>query len=534
MAKRPNFLLFITDQQRADHVGCYGNPILKTPGIDRIGKRGVRFDRFHVASPVCMPNRATLMTGRMPSLHGVRFNGVPLSLRSNTFVELMRVAGWRTALVGKSHLQNLGGLAAVLERPATKQGLKPPPAGLNEAMKDDPGPYAQEDRVKWREPGQEIVFPYYGFERMDLCVGHGSRVHGSYGLWLEERHSNADSLRGPENQLPGNTYSVPQAWRTRIPEELYPTTYVAEKTIEFLEAHAKKGGDAPFMVQCSFPDPHHPFTPPGKYWDMYKPEDMPLPPSYDAKGGPPPPYVAKLQAERDNGTRKGDTQAAFAVTPREAKEAIALTYGMISMIDAGVARVLDRLEQLGLADDTVVMFTSDHGDMMGDHQLLLKGQLAYRGLVRVPFLWADPKLDRSRAGASTDALCGTLDIAASILERAGLAPYNGMQGRSLLSAIDGTAKQVRDAVLIEYGSQRSMPGVEGETVMRTLVTDQYRITYYRGAPWGELYDLERDPHEMHNLWDDESASRVKKDMTELLLREMLSMAETSPLPKALA
>src|SRR3954465_15324802 len=94
---RPNFLLIMTDQQRADHLGCYGNPILKTPRIDTLAARGVAFDRFIVASPICMPNRATLMTGRMPSAHGVRHNGIPLSLDATTFVELMRVAGWRTA-----------------------------------------------------------------------------------------------------------------------------------------------------------------------------------------------------------------------------------------------------------------------------------------------------------------------------------------------------------------------------------------------------------------------------------------------------
>jgi arylsulfatase A-like enzyme len=535
-ARRPNFLLIITDQQRGDHASCYGNKVLKTPGIDRIAAGGVRFDRFHVASPVCMPNRATLMTGRLPSLHGVRFNGVPLPLGTNTFVEVMRTAGWRTALVGKSHLQNLGGIPAALERVPTEAGLAPPPSGLDEAMKDDPGPgrYDQEDRIQWRNPDWHMEFPYYGFQHVDLCVGHAARVVGSYGHWLAERHPNADALRGPENQLPGNTYVLPQSWRTRIPEELYPTTYVTEKTIAYLEEHARSHADEPFMIQCSYPDPHHPFTPPGKYWDMYKAEDMPLPISYDAKGGTPPPNVAKLLAERDNGTRKAESQAAFAVTPREAKEGIALTYGMISMIDDGVQKILDRLDALGLAENTVVMYTADHGDMMGDHQLMLKGSLAYQGLVRVPFIWSDPALPKARTGVSTDALFGTLDIGASIMKRAGLGSFNGMQGRSFLPVIDGSDKKGRDAVLIEYGSQRAVPGGTPETLMRTLVTGRHRITYYRGVPWGELYDLVDDPNEMFNLWDDPAAAKVKAEMTEALLRETMAMAETSPHPKALA
>jgi len=534
MRTRPNFLLIITDQQRADHLGCYGNRILRTPALDAIAARGVSFDRFHVASPVCMPNRATLMTGRMPSVHGVRFNGIPLSLRANTFVDLMRAAGWRTALIGKSHLQNMTGQPPGMRRAAYREGLAPPPAGLDEAMKDDPGPYRQEDRRKWDEPGHELALPYYGFEQVELCIGHAARVHGNYGRWLAGRHPDPESLRGPDNQLPGNTYTVPQSWRTRMPEELYPTTYVAQKTIGYLEDHVRSRRDTPFMVQCSFPDPHHPFTPPGRYWDMYRPADMPLPPSFEIGNRLLPPHVAKLHAERDAGTRKAEAQASFAVTAQEAREAIALTYGMIGMIDDAVAQVLNRLESLGLAQDTVVIFTSDHGDLMGDHQLLLKGQFASQGLVRVPFLWADPELPATRAGTRSGALFGTIDIAASILARAGLAPYNGMQGRSFLPAVEGRDSVGREAILIEYGSQRPIPGVEGETAMRTLVTDRYRITFYRGASWGELYDLLEDPHEMHNLWDDPGAATVRRDMTERLLRETIDMAETSPLPTAQA
>src|SRR5205807_5196585 len=119
---RPSFLLFITDQHRVDYLSCYGHPVLRTPHIDSIAARGTRFDRFYVATPVCMPNRATLMTGRMPSVHGVRSNGSPLSLSSNTFVDALRAAGYATALVGKSHLQNFGDAAAILKRPLPRPG----------------------------------------------------------------------------------------------------------------------------------------------------------------------------------------------------------------------------------------------------------------------------------------------------------------------------------------------------------------------------------------------------------------------------
>ena len=133
-SSRPNFLLFITDQHRADFLGCYGHPVLRTPHIDSIAAKGTAFDRFHVASPVCQPNRATLMTGRMPSLHGVRHNGISLSLNATTFVDLLRASGWKTALIGKSHLQNMTGTPTVVPAPTPPPGYDAPPAGLDEAI----------------------------------------------------------------------------------------------------------------------------------------------------------------------------------------------------------------------------------------------------------------------------------------------------------------------------------------------------------------------------------------------------------------
>src|SRR3954454_19591344 len=137
MSECPNILFFITDQLRADHLGCYGNRTIRTPAIDSLAARGVSFDRFYVASPVCQPNRATLMTGRLPSLHGVRYNGISLSLKATTFVDLLRASGWKTALIGKSHLQNFTGMPTVVPKPDLPAGYRMPPQGLDEAAKDD-------------------------------------------------------------------------------------------------------------------------------------------------------------------------------------------------------------------------------------------------------------------------------------------------------------------------------------------------------------------------------------------------------------
>jgi len=452
-------------------------------------------------------------------------------VQANTFFELFRAAGWRTALIGKSHLQNFSGQNALVDRRNVPNGYVAAPAGLDEAEKNDRADaiYEQENPKRWADdPRHEIHLPYYGFDHVELCTGHATRVRGSYARWLAERHSNPEVLRGPENALPGSAYSLPQAWRTRLPEELYPTTYVAERTIAYLEDHAAQHSSAPFFLQCSFPDPHHPFTPPGRYWDLYKPGDVTLPESFRIGNRKLPPHVAALHAERDAGTRKAEAQAAFAVTEQEAREAIALTYGMITMIDDAMARILNRLDALGLADNTVIVFTSDHGDMMGDHQLLLKGALAYRGLTRVPFIWVEPT--GTRAGSRTNALYGTIDIGATFLDRARLAPFNGMQGASMLQTLTGNNESGCDGILIEYGSQRPLPGVSVETTMRTLVDQRGRITFYGGAPWGELYDLQADPHEMHNLWDDPGAITLKQEMTERLVQKMIAMAERSPQP----
>jgi arylsulfatase A-like enzyme len=528
MTSRPNILFFITDQLRADHIGCYGNRTVRTPAIDSIAARGVAFDRFYVASPVCQPNRATLATGRMPSLHGVRFNGISLSLAANTFVELLRADGWRTALIGKSHLQNFTGLPPSLRKTETPAGYETPPKGYDEAEKEDRADpiYDQENGREWASnPEHALRLPYYGFGHVELCSGHATQVHGNYTQWLRERRADGDALRGPNNQL-FHDYVMPQAWRTALPEELYPTSYVVERTLAWLNDFARRKDDAPFFLQCSFPDPHHPFTPPGRYWDMYKPADVELPPAFHIGNRPQPPHVAALHAARNNGTRVSDSQPAFAVNERETREAIALTYGMITMIDDGIAKVLKRLDELGLSKDTVVIFTSDHGDLMGDHQLMLKGAFGYRGLVRVPFIWAEP--DGAHAGTRADALSGTLDIATTMLDRARIAPYNGIQGKSVLPAMAGGAGH--DGILIEYGSQRPLHGTTGELAMRTLVDQRFRITYYRGVPWGEFYDLENDPLEMDNLWDDPAAASAKRDMTERLLHKMMELAERSPRP----
>jgi len=530
MSEQPNFLLFITDQHRADYLGCYGHPVLKTPHIDSIAARGTRFENFYVATPVCMPNRATLMTGRMPSVHGVRGNGNPLSRRSNTFVDALRAGGYATALVGKSHLQNFTGHGPILKRPPPREGDRVLDAEFAEALKPiaDDGPYDQELPSRW-SLGRDFAMrlPFYGFEHVDLCTGHGDQVGGHYYVWLKSQRPDADALRDPKNQL-AHDYACPQAIRTAVPEELYPTRYIAEKACKWMDDYAGAKRSDPFFLMVSFPDPHHPFTPPGRYWSMYRPDDMALPPSFHAGNRPLARPVAWALAQREKGEAEIAGQAAFAIDEREAREAMALSCGMIAMIDDAIGRVLTRLAASGLSGDTIVIVTTDHGDFLGDHRLLLKGPAHYEGITHVPFIWAEPG---ERPARRSGVLSGTLDIAPTILDRARIAPYNGMQGESLLPAVNGHAiAATRDSMVIEDDQQRATLGFASPPRLRTLITERYRITIAQGDSWGELYDRQNDPHEMENLFDDAAHRAVRAELMERLAYREMELADRSPLP----
>ena len=524
--KRPNFLFFIADQLRADHLGCYGNRIVKTPQIDKIAAAGWAADSFYVASPICMPNRATLMTGRMPSLHGVRHNGIPLSLTQTTFVERLRQSGYRTAHVGKSHLQNMTGNPPSWPLdPADRLDI--------EARADDGGRYDQEWGPSWvADPAYEMDLPFYGFGTVDLTINHGDDLQGHYRRWLRAQDPAAEQLLGAKNAAPAPGFELAkfrQAWRTRIPPELHPNAFCADRTIARMEEAAASG--EPFFLFCSFADPHHPYTPPGKYWDMYRPEDIELPRSFHAATERLPPTVKWLHAERDQSRAVKHTPQLFACTEREAREAIALNYGLITFIDDCIGKVMARLEALGLADDTIVIVTADHGDYMGDHQLLLKGPIHYRGIVQSPFIWRDP---RGPEAKRSDALAGTIDIGPTILARAGVTGFNGIQGKSLLPLMRGEVSALYPDLLIEEEGQRLGLGLPSRARMRSLVTPRYRLSLYDGVEWGELYDREADPDETNNLWDDPRHASIRAELALRLAKKMIEVSDTSPNPTASA
>lgn len=520
--KRPNFLFIMTDQHRADHLGCGGNRIIKTPNLDNLAAGGTLFDRFYVANPICMPNRSSIMTGRMSSVHGVRHNGIPLSIDDTTFVDVMRDAGYRTGLIGKSHLQNFTGLPAGKQYKPTP-GLHTPPPHLRDAVRNQRnGPeYSLEDVTKWTTSLMERwPRPFYGFEHVEIADDHADLASGDYKLWARNQHPDFDSLVGPKNAIPDKRYNSPQAWRTSVPEELYSTTWISDRT----EAHLEKlaGEDEPFFLTVSFPDPHHPFTPPGKYWDMYSPDDMVIPASFGKSKLPP---VLAMQKAMLAGTDPRDNQAPFAVNEREAREILALTFGMITMIDDAVGRIVDKLKALGLDDNTIIVFTADHGDYMGDHGVMLKLLLHFQGLIRIPFIWREPS---AIGGQRRNDLGSSIDIAPTILARAGIQSYNGIQGRDLFNSASP------DSIVVEEDSSRSLIGFERFQRLRTLVTPDWRMTVREGEPWSEMYNLQDDPHELNNLYDIPEARPQRERLTENLLRRIIELQDHAPMPSGRA
>ncbi|MDE0112937.1 MAG: sulfatase-like hydrolase/transferase [Albidovulum sp.] len=517
--RRPNFLVISTDQQRADHLGCYGR-VLETPNIDDLASRGIRFDRAYVASPVCMPNRASLVTGRMPSLHGLRHNGLNLSLDTATVADVLRMDGWSTALVGKAHFQHVTRNAS----PILARRMDMPNSQIPEARFPAGHRYDQEVAQIWRnDPHHDLEYPYYGFNTVDLTIEHGDLVEGHYSRWLAERHPEPDRLRGPDNALPGVERAAPQAWRTAIPEELYSTRFIEERTIERLNDFALDR-ETPFFLWASFNDPHHPFTPPGRYWNMYRPDEVDLPDSFvlnDQADWP-----ARLHKVPRDGIASLSGTAAIAVSEPELRAAIALTYGMISMVDDAVGAIISELRRLDLEGETIVVFLSDHGDLMGEYGLLFKGPFHYQALIRIPLIWTDGRCPGPRCHSG---FASTIDVTASILHSAGVTPFNGMQGRPFVGD-DGLPLECRDCVLIEDEVQTCLPGHELRGRVRTLLEDGWRLTIYDGVEPGYLYNLNEDPNEVANLWNVPSAQTVRSRMLERLVRELIAHSETSPLP----
>jgi arylsulfatase A-like enzyme len=502
-------MVFVADQMRADHLGCAGNPVVRTPNLDALAARGVRFDRAYVANPLCQPARATLFTGLTPRGHGVRTNGIPLDDRLPLLPDQLRKAGYRTHSVGKLHLRNYG---------------EAPPTAAEAACER----YA-ESRHAWAD-GRVRSLPagYGGFETADFTGGHGAWIFGDYVNWLRGRDPGAPELLGPRAGTPPAS-GAPESWTMALPAELHYNTWVADRAIDFLSGQA--GSEQPFFLWCSFPDPHHPYCPPEPWASLYRDAEVPPPTRLeDELDDLPPHYWSAFTEDVRLAGRFGPTR----IADDQLRDIVRLTYGMVSMVDHNVGRVVAELDRLGLRDDTVVIFLSDHGDMLGDHWMLNKGPFHFDGLIRVPMIWSWPT--RWATGAVCSSLVSHLDFAPTLLELAGvpvpegpsppdpvaaaqLPPWPGASIGELL--VDPTGR-VHDQLLVE--NDEDYLGLR----LRTLVTDRYQITVYPGQEYGELFDLAEDPGQLCNLWCSPAHAAVKTELRLRLLDEIVRTDNTLP------
>ncbi len=409
------------------------------------------------ANPVCMPSRASLLTGLYPPAHNVWCNGVALPRRGvdlpenapareepATLADVCAAAGFDTAALGKLHLT---------------PGVAPYARGT------ESGAFlASPEGAAWRGP-------YYGFRHWEWTHGHGPAVgrHGPYADWLRERDpAAARRLLDPPGAPP--VPGLDDLYALDLPFDLHVSAWLAERAAAYLERERPRG--RPFLLFVGFPDPHHPFTPCRELLETFA--GAPVPEPLDAAG---------------EGMRAPCVDAACQVEagrhpPAALREARRYTAALVAGIDRAVGRILDALDRAGLREDTVVAFTSDHGDFLGDHGRLRKGTAACDALLRVPLLLRAPG---SRLPARIDAPVSNVDVMPTLLAAAGAPVPAGLDGLDLATA-------PRDRCAFAFAAS----GRAG-TRNLTAFDERRRYTWYPGADYEELFDHEADPAEVRNL-----------------------------------
>lgn len=485
-----NILLITTDQHRADTLGAYGSRLGATPNLDALAGQGSLFETALTQHPYCQPARWTILTGQHPRTHGIWTNGVDPEEQQIADAFSTRIAreGHRTAFIGKAHF-------------ATSGVMVPGRSKYMEAMAN---------AVSMPEHWQG---PYMGFEHVDLIeLGHYPAGYGPwplglhYGKWLAkdgrlkalERFARA----GPWSALPPRRRG-PQTWNCALPEELHPTTWTADRTIEAL----RRSKDKPFFIWCSFADPHHPFDPPAPWCYRYDAKDMTLP-RRDPGEFAGKPAIQRKFSEGISSLTAPLNPAGAKISDRALAEVMAAYYGMVAQLDHNIGRVLGELATLGLEEETLVVFTSDHGELLGDHSMLLKGPFHYDGVVKVPLIVKGPKVP---AGRRVDAPVGTIDLVPTFEQLLGSTPGARVEGESLLALLNGKAG--RDAAVCENDHR-----IWFRTHVQTIVTREWKLNVHCGEPLGELYDRRNDPGEFENRWGDRP--RIRAELSEELARRL--------------
>ena len=480
---RPNILLITSDQQHYATLGVQ-NPKIKTPALDRLCGEGMRFTRAYCNNPTCTPSRATLITGLYPSWHGAWSLGTKLAEDVPTVGERFREAGYATQLIGKAHFQPL--------RSAPDQ----PSIECQPTLRD---------LDFWRE----FQGPWYGFEHIELTRNHVDESHAGqhYAIWMEEKGlSNWRDYFGDCSDGRDRPGGHRGAWP--LPQEYHYTAWTGERTCANLEQAVNEG--RPFFTWASFHDPHPPYAVPEPWASMYDPDDMDPGERVEGELDDMPPHHRMTQDPDANWSVYQETpfgNHGFQCHRHDREQLtkdMAVYYGMISFMDQEIGRILDKLDELGVADNTIVVFSTDHGHFLGQHGLIAKGGFQYEDGIKLPFVVRWP--NRVAAGATCDAIQGLVDLPLTFLAACGLAAPAWMQGVNQLPVWTGQQEKAKDFEICEFRHQPTA------VHLRTLITERYKMTVYRGQDYGELIDLQDDPRELKNLWDDPAAADVKAEM----------------------
>jgi arylsulfatase len=454
----PNILLIQVDQLSAESLGVYGHPVVRTPALEALADRGVVFDRAYCNHPACVPSRCSMMTGRYPSTTGSYENFIHLDPRERALPHVLRDAGYQTALIGKNHA-----FSEVTAGPSDT-------SELDRAF----------DYVRLAGHGGMVQ----GYE-------HDERVIASV-QWAREHCWNA----------PGGYGTNPH------PAEVSGSYLLSDTAVRYLSD--ERDADRPFFLWLSFPDPHTPYQAAEPYASMYDPDDIPLPPVDDLSTKPERQVVASTMDAVDR-------------TPPEHLRAMrAIHYGMTNAIDDGIAKVLARLDEMDLTDETLIVFTADHGDSMGSHGMFQKQNCFYDSVTRVPLLMAGPGL---AAPPRTNNLVSLLDLMPTVLDLVGIEAPAGVEGRSLAPMLRGEPQEPAEYVVIESGSPGDPPtlaeigdarpeGPWDESYFvwcanprawagpgQCIRTDRWKLAVYANGD-GELYDMRSDPAELDNRYTD--------------------------------
>jgi len=508
----PQNILFITSDQQHWHTLGFLNPEVKTPNLDRLAKRGCYFSRAYTVNPTCTPTRASWLTGLYPSQHGAYSLGTKLMENVPTVTEEFRKGNFQSRLIGKAHFQPL---------------LSTPEYPSLEAYP------VLHDLDFW----QNYQDRFYGFDAVELARNHTDESHAGqhYALWMQSKGyhhwrnyfvPNAPCYRIGTDAFMDSPHQSPapgEAWP--IPEEIHYNAWIAERSNAALDEYHQKGQS--FFLWASFFDPHPPYMIPEPYASMYDPAKVTVPEftpgEFDDK---PPHFGLTQQLNPDFSSYLTDEGcnalhgAGSHLRDRETRaKNIAAMYGMMTMLDAYIGKILDHLDELGLTEDTLIVFTSDHGDFLGQHGLTAKALHHYDDLLRVPLIASLP--GEIPAGSVNADLQSTVDLAPTFLCFAGLPVPRRMTGLDMRRNWCGDHSAARRHVLVENHHNPTTFHAE------TLINDRYKLTAYRNATYGELFDLAADPGELVNLWDHEECQMLKQ---RLLLELVQTHMEIQPMP----